>query len=161
MRRIACLLTGIAALAGCGSDPADVAGDYTIAVTSRDNGCDLTNWQEGATAQGIMVEITQSGGNASADVAGIVGGLLDTWLGSSVFTGSVDGSSILLELVGTTMYSQGTCDYTFDAEIDAEIDGDVLTGFIRYRAVTDDSNECGSLTGCESVQEFNGTRPPT
>lgn len=161
MRRIASLLLGIAALAGCGDDPANVAGDYTISVTNRTNDCDLTNWTEGNTAQNIAVEITQNGGSASAEVMGVVGGLLDVWLGGSVFTGDVSGRNMELLLVGTTAYTMGECDYTFDAVIDAEIDGDVLTGEIRYEAQTDGDNECGVLTGCVSIQEFNGTRPPT
>lgn len=152
----------IAALAGCGgSDPANVAGDYSISVTSRTNGCDLTNWSEGATAQNIAVEITQNGGSASAEVMGAVGGLLDVWLGGRVFTGSVDGNRIELVLTGETEYSMGECDYTFDAIIDGELDGDALEGEIRYEAQTDGDPDCGDLTGCVSIQEFNGTRPPT
>jgi hypothetical protein len=161
MRRIACLSLGIAALAGCGSDPADVAGDYTVAVTNRDNGCDLTNWTQGNTADSIPVEISQNGEAATADVMGLVGGLLDAWLGSSLFTGTVDGSHLDLLLTGTTAYQQGECDYTIDATIDATITGDVLTGNILYEAQTDGDPECGDLTGCVSIQEFNGTRPPT
>lgn len=162
MRRISCIAIGIAALAGCGgSDPADVHGDYTIAVTNRTNGCDLTNWTEGNTASGIAVEITQNGGSASAEVMGTVGGLLDVWLGSRIFTGSVDGSHLDLRLTGETTFATGECDYTMDAVIDGDLDGDVLTGEIRYEAQTDGDPDCGDLTGCTSIQEFNGTRPPT
>lgn len=161
MRRITSLLLGIAALAGCGSDPANVAGDYTIAVTNRTNGCDLTNWTEGNTAQNIPVEIVQNGSAATADVTGGVGGLLDVWLGSSLFTGNVSGSDLDLLLTGTTAYQMGECDYTMNATIDATLTGDVLTGEILYEAQTDGDNECGVLTGCVSIQEFNGTRPPT
>ena len=161
MRRITSLLLGIAAVAGCGDDPANVAGDYSIAVTNRSNGCDLTNWTEGNTAQDIPVEIVQNGSAATADVTGGVGGLLDVWLGSSLFTGEVAGNHLDLLLTGTTEYAEGECDYTMNATIDATLDGDALEGEIRYEAQTDLDPECGDLTGCVSVQEFVGVRPPS
>jgi hypothetical protein len=68
---LASIFVGTATLVGCGSDPADIAGEYSANLTSRDNGCSLANWQEGGTASQIPVTITQEGDSASADVGGL------------------------------------------------------------------------------------------
>jgi hypothetical protein len=154
-------LTGLTALAGCSDDPADVAGEYTISVANRDNGCNVEGWDDNATAANIAVTITQNGGSATAEVGGLTGNYLDFVLGDHIFTGAVDGNHLDLKLTGDNNFQSGTCDYHFDAVIDANIDGDVLTGEIRYEAVTDMAIDCEGITGCANVQEFNGTRPPT
>jgi hypothetical protein len=148
------------AVAACSDDPADVEGTYSIAVTNGDNGCELDNWTEGESAQNIQAEITQDGDSASASVGGITGGVLDFWLGGHVFTGTVDGTDLVLTLTGNNPLSEGNCAYTFDAVLDGAITGDVITGEIRYEAQTNGGTDCGTLTGCASVQAFNGTRPP-
>ncbi len=152
-------------LGACGGgDPADVAGDYTVSLTSRENGCGFANWTEGDTATGIPVVITQDAeepSNATAVVNGAAGLYLDVVLGSRTYTGEVDGSSMHLTLFGTNSATQGNCTYTVNSEIDATLDGDVLEGDILYHTSTNSSPDCGTLEGCESRQEFNGTRPPT
>ncbi len=151
----------VAMAVACGSDdPADFAGNYSIALTARDNGCNFANWEEGNTAQNIPVTITQDGANASATVEGAAGAFLDVVLGSRVYQGGIDGNSAALDLIGTRSASEGNCAYTVNSTIDATLDGDVLTGTISYRAQTNNGTDCGELTGCRSFQEFNGTRPP-
>jgi hypothetical protein len=50
----------LAGLGGCGDDtPAYVAGDYTIAMTARANGCGFDNWTEGTTTENVMLTLTQ------------------------------------------------------------------------------------------------------
>lgn len=159
MRILATLLVVLAAACGS-SEPADVAGNYTIALTNRDNGCDLANWTVGEQASGIPVVITQEGANATADVQAGAGFILDAALGSSVYTGDVDGSNLFLELFGNRPQQQGNCSFTFNSEIDASLIGDTLTGRINYKAATNDNPDCTALEGCVSFQEFNGTRPP-
>jgi hypothetical protein len=154
-------LTGLTALAGCSDDPADVAGEYTISVANRENGCNVATWDENATASNIAVTITQNGGAATAEVGGITGNLLEYVLGDRVFVGTVDGNHLDLKLAGDNMFQSDLCVYHFDAVIDANIDGDVLTGEIRYEAVTNMSIDCEGITGCVNLQDFNGTRPPT
>jgi hypothetical protein len=159
--RILAGLFGPLLLVGCGGgDPADVAGNFTISLTNRDNGCNLANWTVGEQASNIPVVITQDGDNATADVQAGAGFLLDAALGSSVYTGDVDGDDLFLELFGTRAQQQGNCTFTFNSEIDASIDGDTLTGVINYRAATVGNPDCAALEGCVSFQEFNGTRPP-
>jgi hypothetical protein len=151
-------------VAACGSDdPANVEGNYTVAITNRDNGCNLANWTVGDTSQGIAVQITQEGTEASATVMGVTGGVLNLFLGSSTFSGDVDGTDLDLDLFGTRPQMQDTCTYTFNARIVGDIEGDVLQGRVEYRAATTTPNnpDCSSIQGCLTFQEFNGTRPPT
>lgn len=149
----------LVAAAACGSD-ADVAGDYTIALTNRDNGCDFANWTVGETASNIPVLITQDGSNVTATVNGGAGIVLDLVLGARAYTGGVDGDDLFLELFGTRPQQSGDCTFTYNSVIDASIAGDVLTGRIEYRAATNDNPGCAAIEGCLSFQDFNGTRPP-
>ena len=150
----------LALLLACGSDPAAVAGDYTVAVTNGANECMLSMWNEGDTSRGIELVVSQSGSSVNADVRGLTGAFLDLWLGSSVFAGSVDGDDLDLLLIGTTEQNAPGCTYTIDAELDATLNGDVLVGAITYRPNPIEGT-CGILEMCSNVQQFNGTRPPT
>ncbi|MBP9085499.1 MAG: hypothetical protein KBG15_05235 [Kofleriaceae bacterium] len=147
-------------LTGCSSDPADVAGAFSISLTNRENGCALTNWTVGAQSQGVPVTITQNGATASADVGGVGRIALDLLLGNHVYQGDVDGSDIALKILGSRAGLQGTCAYTLNSQIDATLAGDALAGTIKYTAATNGNADCGTLTGCVSTQDFNGTRPP-
>src|SRR4051794_20184230 len=107
------LVVSTVALVACGSTaPANVSGDFTVAVTSRDNGCKLANWTVGNMNAGIGVTIAQDGATAMASVNGLVGGYLDLALGDHVFKGSVDGDFVNLTLFGTRSQSAGNCTYT-------------------------------------------------
>jgi hypothetical protein len=153
---------GLAVVVGCGDgEPANVAGNFTVAVTNGANGCNLMNWQPGASTTGIGVTVTQDGSNASATVEGLVGAFVQAALGSRTFTGEVRGTRLDLDLIGTNAQTTGNCTYTYDALLDGNIDGDVITGTITYTAATNDQTDCAPLEGCASVQDFNGTRPPT
>lgn len=154
------LVSMLAVLGACGGDPADVAGEYTIALTYDANGCGLEGWTEGQSLSGIPVTITQEGTAASAEVGGVAALFLQLGFGSNVFEGTVDGSSIELDLFGTTPQQDGNCTYTINSTIDAELEGDSLVGQIRYVAATNDNPDCVSVEGCVSVQRFNGNRPP-
>ncbi len=156
-----CLWLGAATLiAACGSDPADVAGTYAIALTNRDNGCAIANWTPGPIAGTVTMVVTQNGDAASADVQGLARAALDALTGGHVFTGTVDGASVDLTITGTRAMSQGACAYTIDADLEATLAGDALSGSVFYRARTNGAAECGALTGCQSQQDFAGARPP-
>lgn len=159
MRTTAGFLLVLGLLAGCG-DSADLTGTYTVSVTNRENGCMLDNWSEGDQASNIEVVITQEGDEVQADVQGVTGGVLDIWLGSSVFTGVVDGEDFVLTIFGENSFNEGNCSFTFNAELDGSIDGDFITGDIRYIAATNNNPDCASLEGCATRQSFNGSRPP-
>jgi len=159
MKRLACVL--LACGVGCGSSsPADVAGSYTVAVTNRDNGCMLANWMVGTSTPNIPVTITQSGSNATATITGLVGIYVSAGLGSNVYTGTVDGNDLDLELLGTRSQTMGNCTFTYNSAIAATLGGDALEGRVEYRVAGNGNPDCAVFDNCLSYQDFNGTRPP-
>ena len=149
---------------GCGggdSPPADVAGNYTIAVTNEENACELENWTAGETAMNIPLAVTQSG----ASVTGTLGGLVATWfdviVGDHTFEGDVSGATVEMTLFGTRNYTSGGCAATLLVELHGVLSGDLLQGTVRYSFETNGSPECGTLATCANIQRFNGTRPPS
>jgi hypothetical protein len=153
-------LLWLAVLAGCASGPVDAQGNYTVAVTNRDNGCNFQNWVVGKQSTGISVVITQQNANATADVQGLAVIGLDALLGGHTFTGKVNGNELDLSLQGTNATTTGNCTYTYNGMIAATLSGDTLTGRISYSAATNGNSDCASIQGCVTFQDFNGTRPP-
>lgn len=149
------------AQAGCDDDPADFAGTYTVNVTNRDNGCSFDNWTEGETASNINMTLTQEGSEVTATVDGLVGAYLNLVFGDNQYVGSADGNSLELTLFGTRSATAGNCTYTVNGILDGDLDGDVMQGQLRYEAATNDNPDCALLEGCASIQDFNGTRPPS
>lgn len=145
---------------GCGSDPANVEGNFTIAVTSRDNGCNLANWTVGNQAAGIQVTIAQEGEDVSATIEGLVGAYVTAALGSNMYNGTIDGESLDLALFGSRNQASGNCAFTYNSYIRGSVNGDTLTGRIDYTAATNGNPDCAAIEGCISYQDFNGTRPP-
>lgn len=148
-------------MVGCSSEPADVAGSFSIALTNGANGCEFDNWTEGDTAQNIPLTVTQEGENATATVGGAAAVTLNLVLGSNVYQGTVDGDHLRLEIFGTPSANEGNCTFTINSTIDADLSGDVLTGTIDYTKATNGNPDCGQSQGCVTRQNFNGTRPPT
>jgi hypothetical protein len=157
---VALVIAAAVSAPGCGVDPADVAGDYTLSLTKRENGCSFEDWTEGDTDSNVPVVITQDGGSVSGTVEGIWGVFLDAWLGSNVYTGTVDGHDVTMTIIGTNSATQGDCTHTFNSRVDASLDGDLLSGWVEYSAATNDNTDCGTIEGCVTRHEFNGTRPP-
>jgi hypothetical protein len=149
-----------AILAGCGGDPVDAEGTFTISVTNKDNGCNFDNWNVGDSASNIQVNITQEGESAIASVEGATKGVLDFWLGDHSFSGNVDGDHLDLTLVGTRSRMTGNCTWTVDAVLDATLDGDIIKGRLNYTGNGNSNTDCAAITGCVTYQDFNGTRPP-
>ena len=152
------LATGLAACGG--EDPAWVAGDYTISVTNHENGCNFANWQEGDTTTGIALTVTQSGDDVTGDVGGATGTWLDLTIGSSTYTGAVDGDHLTMTLFGTNPNTVGECSYFVNSTVTATLSGDALQGEITYTPSTNGHPDCATVNGCVSSQAFNGTRPP-
>lgn len=158
MRALAWPLLGC--LIACGGDPADVEGNYTIAVTNRDNGCNFQNWTVGNQATNIAVTISQEGENVSATIEGATGGFVELVLGSRTYAGTIDGDSMSLDLFGSRSQNSGNCAFTYNSRIVADANGDALTGRVEYRAAGNGNPDCAAIDGCLSYQDFNGTRPP-
>lgn len=152
------LLVGLAC--GCGSDPVNAEGQYTINVTNKDNGCNFQNWTVGDSATNIGVAINQQGTSANADVMGATRVYLDLILGSHIFNGTVDGSDLDLKIAGTRSTTQGNCTLTIDSELLATLNRDTLTGRINYHYHGNGNTDCAPYDGCTSYQDMNGTRPP-
>jgi hypothetical protein len=147
------------ALCACGS-PANVAGNYSVNLTNKDNGCNFANWTVGQMTSGIAITVTQSGGDVTATVGGLGGAFLTAVLGSASFTGTADGNAIDLKLFGTRSATMSGCAYTVNAHLTGGIAGDLLEGSIEYTPATNGSPDCGVLATCTNAQAFNGTRPP-
>ena len=111
-----------------GCAPADVAGTYTVAVTSGVNECAYDNWTVGESSTGIELVVTQADDQVQLDVQGIVGGVLDLAIGSSEFDGTVSGNRIEAQLIGDNAARSGECSYTTTIEATATVDGDVIEG---------------------------------
>jgi hypothetical protein len=54
----------------CSGENGNAAGDYTITLTNRDNGCNIANWMVGATSS-ATVTLTQADSNVTAQVTGL------------------------------------------------------------------------------------------
>jgi len=160
MKSLVVLGLWVAATSACTSTPANIAGDYTVGVTNRDNGCNFPNWTVGGMTAGVDVKIAESGSNVTADVTGGTGAVLDFAFGSSAFTGPIDGNMLDLTLEGTRVQQTGTCTYTYNGEIIATANGDTMTGRINYTPATNGNSSCTAVAGCLTYQEFNGSRPP-
>ncbi len=139
---------------------ANVAGNYTVAVTNRDNNCAFPGWTVGAQSTGVMVTITQSGNGATAIVMGGGGFILDALIGSHTFAGSVSGDKVDLKATGSKPQTQGNCTYTVNGEITGTLTGDALMGSIYYTGQGNGMTDCAGITGCTSFQDFSGSRPP-
>lgn len=150
------LLALVVCVAAC-SDDSNAAGDYTVTVTDRANGCNLPNWTAGSTTA-ATVTLTQSANNVTAVVTGLGGLALDVGLGGHSFTGKINGTTLDLDLFGTRTNSSGNCTYTVNAKIRAVLTGDMLSGQIDYTSATNSNPDCGAIQGCDSFQDLAGSR---
>jgi len=151
------------AVPACGdSDPANVAGSYTISVTSRANGCQFANWTEGNVTQGIPMVITQVDAAMTATFQGGTASFLDFVFGTHVMTGEVSGNAYQATLFGMRQLTMGSCSYTINGTMTGSLAGDAISGTIDYTSKTNGHPDCTSMMieGCHSIQAFNGTRPP-
>jgi hypothetical protein len=146
----------------CGSStPADVSGQYTVDITDEQNGCAFSDFTEGSSATDIPVEVNQDNASITVTVMGVAGAVLTLGLGNDAFTGTVDGESFNATVVGNKSFGSGGCSYTLNAAITGTITGDAIAGSIDYTSETTSGSACGSITGCETTQDYSGTRPPS
>jgi len=148
-----------AILAGCGSDPVDAEGNWTVSITNRADDCNI-GWTEGQSSNNVTVNITQNDEAIIVDVTGLGGGVLNLFLGGDdVFSGTVDGDQIEAVREGTNARTMGNCTYTYNATITADINGDTMMGSLTYRPADNGNSDCAAIQ-CENVQDFSGNRPP-
>jgi hypothetical protein len=137
---------------------ANVAGNYTAAITNRNDGCSI-GLDAGAQSTATFT-VNQSGSDVTLVVNGIPGVLVAGLLGTNTFTGGVDGDSVSLKVTGTAPQTSGNCKFTFNGKVIATQDGDTMKGRVEYRAATNGDVDCGTRKDCVSTQDFNATRPP-
>ena len=144
----------------CSESPAEVAGEYSLSMTNRENGCNFDNWTEGESNAGVSFTVLQEEETVNGEIGGLAGAFLEVVFGTRMFSGDISGSSLSLILFGERSSKEGNCTYTINGTMNAEIDDDLLKGEIIYRPATNDNPDCQALEACTSRQEFNGTRPP-
>jgi hypothetical protein len=163
-RGLTAFLPVLLGLVSCGSGEeftANVAGNYTVAITNGPNGCNWDMWKEGDPHEGVAFTITQDGKALTGKVMlGFGQGALAFALlfGTDDFTGSADGDSFTLSKPGNAL-TQGNCPYSYNATIDGTISGDSISGTITYATVTNGNPACKDVE-CSNTQKFSGSRPP-
>jgi hypothetical protein len=157
MKRL--VMIALAGTAAC-SD-ANVAGNYSAAITNKADGCSI-GWVVGEKSMDVQFTVTQDGSSVTLAVnpLSLPGVFIGGLTGSNMFKGQVDGEEVSLSISGTRPNTSGGCTWMYNAQIDASQDGDTMSGSVKYRAATNDDPSCGTRTGCVSTQEFNAIRAP-
>jgi hypothetical protein len=137
----------------------DFTGAYSVAVTNGKNGCGFSDWVEGDSNANISLTVVQKGNEVTATVDGIPGALLGLLHGTNMYAGTVKGRALTMWIDGTIAASQGNCTFTWSNDASATLEGDFIQGKIVYSRAHNGNPDCVPLT-CETVQQFNGTRPP-
>jgi hypothetical protein len=140
------------------SDIADVAGNYTVAVTNGASSCSF-DWEEGKESTGIDLTIMQDGQNLHATLGGATGALFSLLFGSPDFDGVLQGKSLELTNYGQRTSQQGNCSFTYNSIVDATQMGDAIEGTLTYATKTNGNPDCAAVE-CSAVQRFSGSRPP-
>ena len=161
-RKSLAILLPLLGLCGCSSNnefTADVAGNYTIAITNGASTCNFDNWVEGKETSGIGLVITQDEQNVHATLDGVTGALFTLLFGSPDFDGTIKGSSLNLTNYGSRAAQEGNCSYTYNSTVSATQSKDTIEGTITYATKTNGNPDCDAIE-CSATQRFNGTRPP-
>ncbi len=166
LRVIALVLAAGAAVA-CSSQtfdpaPANLKGQYSINITNGANACQFANWQEGAQTSNIGFALSQTNTSLAGTVQGAAGIYLQLVAGTDTFTGTISGVTFSLSAAGRN-YKDPGCTYNVVAVIDGkQVGKDGVEGTITYKYINAVGASCGiKATACTSVQNFNGSRPPT
>jgi hypothetical protein len=156
------VLAAVLGLSGCGGSEdeftANVEGEYTVALTNRENGCAFMNWMEGESTTGIPITFTQEGAKLNGTVQGVWGGIVTLILGSPDFEGSVKRSDFTLTNYGTRSAMMNNCTFTYNATLQGTLTENAIAGTMTYSPATNDNPDCAELE-CSSLQEFSGSRP--
>lgn len=160
-RKSFAILLPLLALGACGSSDeftADVAGNYTVAITNGASSCTF-DWEEGKEATNIGLIITQEGHDITGTLDGLTGAWFTLVFGSADFEGTIEGSSLSLTNYGERTAQEGNCSYTYNSTVEAKQTGDTIAGTITYSTKTNGNPDCKAVE-CSATQKFNGARPP-
>jgi hypothetical protein len=162
LRQSLAILLPLLVLGGCGSGDeftADVAGSYTIAITSGASSCPFDNWKEGTEASGIGFAITQDGQKTHGTLDGLAKIFFLAWFGSADFDGTIKGNALTLTNYGQIPKQEGNCSFTYNATLQGSQTGDTIEGTITYSTKTNGNPDCSAVE-CSATQRFSGSRPP-
>ncbi len=137
----------------------DFSGAYSVAVTNGKNGCGFADWGVGDSNANIALTVSQKDSAVTATVDGIPGALLGLLHGTNMYVGNSNGHDLTMWIDGTIATSQGNCTFTWSNDASATLHGDFIEGKIVYSRAHNGNPDCVPLT-CETIQQFNGTRPP-
>lgn len=146
------------AIAGCSGNDLDqeilvnVAGSWGGTVRNDSNSCP-GQFNVGETTS-IEVVITQDGPRVRMKLQGGVGFLLAIGLGSDEFTGTLTGDKLDASLVGSRELKEGTCTYSYTANLLGTVVDQRMTGTVTYKPNAR-SGDCSAVTSCSRIQSFD------
>lgn len=151
----------MAAVAVAGCAPLNVAGTYSGAVTNRDNGCMISNYNVGDMTSGINMVVTQSGADVTVDVQGLAGVALSLFTANTdALRGTATPVGFSVSKIGRNGTTNGDCTYNTVVEANGTLSGDSLTGSVIYRYQVTNAAACGYRATCRTEQSFAFVRPP-
>ncbi|MFO0558066.1 MAG: hypothetical protein U0269_08600 [Polyangiales bacterium] len=158
-RSALCMALGSLLVAGCA--PLNVAGTYSGAVTNRDNGCMLSNYNVGDMTSGINMVVTQSGSDVTVDVQGLAGVALSLFTANpDPMRGTATPVGFSVSKIGRNGTTSGDCTYNTVVEANGTLNGDSLSGTVTYRYQVTNAAACGFRATCRTEQSFAFVRPP-
>jgi hypothetical protein len=146
------------ALTGCSSNDLDqevlvnVAGSWGGTVRNESNSCP-GQFNVGETTS-IELLITQDGPKVSMKLQGGVGFLVSLALGTDTFQGMLTGDKLDASLIGSRELTEGTCKYSYTANLLGTVAGQRMTGTVIYKPNAR-SGDCSAIASCSRVQSFD------
>jgi hypothetical protein len=146
------------AIAGCSGDDlnqevlVNVSGSWGGAVRNDSSSCP-GQFNVGET-NSIEVVITQDGPKVTMKLQGGIGFLLSIGLGSDTFAGTLTGDKVDASLLGSRELKEGTCTYTYTANLLGKVDGQRMTGTVTYKPNAR-SGDCSAISSCSRTQSFD------
>lgn len=107
-----------------------MSGEYSVAVTNRENACGVDDWEEGNMASGIPLVIEQDGSEITGTIEGIVSLYLVAVTGNDEFEGAVSGDEFTMTSYGTTSPVVDGCSFTWNATVSGELSGNSIEGTV-------------------------------
>ena len=164
---VSVLLLGLGGACGDSDTPVDVSGSYSLSIKNGPNECMVPAWMADQMSVGqVTLVLTQQADPTQVSgqvmgAGGFVEGIFRLLYGSNTFSGTVSGSSLMMDLVGGgSPEMTGACTSTRHARAVATVDKDTITGTLFHYYKTNNVPDCAYRASCNNTQTFNGTRPP-
>jgi hypothetical protein len=156
-------LTNLALLCfalGCSSStPANFAGMYSATLVENADNCSLPGWMAGNSVSNIQLTFTQDGSTTQANVGGLAGLFIQSYIGTDTFSGVTSGNTFTATVLGQNSKNQTTCTYTVNLNISVTIDSnDNLSGTVTLTPQTNNDPACGVLNMCNNTETLSAAR---